>query len=503
MKRPQKSRTAWHAAGVFVVAVWLAAVGTLVHSVHFSGAGEGSAPISSPRPMQGPEREWKEIYLEERKVGYSVSLIRPAPEGYFIQEETFLKMTLMGLASGIRTRVQCGVDTDFRLKSFRFRMLSGAVSFEASGSLEGDSLLVETGAGDEGRTHRIPVEEAPVLGAGMGYYFRNADLEVGRVFRFPVFDPSTMSRSRAEIRVVERERVEIKGISYDSFRMETELWGNRLSFWLDQEGRTLKETGFLGLTAVRSSAAVAPEGIQGSGDLDFYEVSAVSPDRTIPDPRRVKYLKVKLEGIEGLGKDREAWGGGRQRLDGAFLEITREEVSPGPAGEPDLETGETAPHLKAEFNIESDHPEIRRRAERIAGGARDPLEAARAVMEWVNENLDKRPVVSVPSALEVLRTGIGDCNEHAVLTTALLRALGIPSRIAVGLVYTRGKFFYHAWTEAFVGEWVSMDATLKQMPVDATHIKFLHGNLDRQVELAGLIGRLQLKVVDYAHDSSG
>ncbi|MBW1863060.1 MAG: transglutaminase domain-containing protein, partial [Deltaproteobacteria bacterium] len=59
------------------------------------------------------------------------------------------------------------------------------------------------------------------------------------------------------------------------------------------------------------------------------------------------------------------------------------------------------------------------------------------------------------------------------------------------------KFFYHAWTEAYLGEWISMDATLNQMPVDATHIKLVQGNLDKQVGIAGLIGTLTLKVLEY------
>jgi hypothetical protein len=45
-----------------------------------------------------------------------------------------------------------------------------------------------------------------------------------------------------------------------------------------------------------------------------------------------------------------------------------------------------------------------------------------------------------------------------------------------------------------------MDATVNQMPVDATHVKLVEGNLDRQAEIAGLIGELKLKVLDYRYD---
>ena len=100
----------------------------------------------------------------------------------------------------------------------------------------------------------------------------------------------------------------------------------------------------------------------------------------------------------------------------------------------------------------------------------------------------------------MLRTRAGDCNEHATLLTALLRAAGIPARLSIGLVYTRDKFYYHAWTEAYLGEWISMDATLDQMPADASHIKLLEGNLDKQVQIAGLIGELKVQILDYRHD---
>jgi hypothetical protein len=47
-----------------------------------------------------------------------------------------------------------------------------------------------------------------------------------------------------------------------------------------------------------------------------------------------------------------------------------------------------------------------------------------------------------------------------------------------------------------------LDATLNQMPTDATHIKLLQGGLDRQTEIIPLIGKLTLTVMDYGYDST-
>jgi transglutaminase-like putative cysteine protease len=67
----------------------------------------------------------------------------------------------------------------------------------------------------------------------------------------------------------------------------------------------------------------------------------------------------------------------------------------------------------------------------------------------------------------------------------------------VGVLYYRDGFYYHAWAEVWMGRWVSVDPTLNQLPADATHIKFVHGDIENWVELVKVIGSLQLEVLEY------
>ena len=78
----------------------------------------------------------------------------------------------------------------------------------------------------------------------------------------------------------------------------------------------------------------------------------------------------------------------------------------------------------------------------------------------------------------------------------MARALGLPARTAVGLVYLDGSFFYHAWPEVWLGEWVAVDPTFGQYPADAAHIRFVVGGLAQQVEIIRLIGRLNIEVLE-------
>jgi transglutaminase-like putative cysteine protease len=138
----------------------------------------------------------------------------------------------------------------------------------------------------------------------------------------------------------------------------------------------------------------------------------------------------------------------------------------------------------------------------IRGAGAPPRARAEQLLRQVHAFLEKKPTVSLPSALEVLKTRVGDCNEHTTLYVAMARALGIPARIAVGLVYLRGAFYYHAWAEVWLDEadgrglWLPVDPTLNQFPADATHVRLARGGLDRQAAILGLVGQAELSVLD-------
>ena len=120
---------------------------------------------------------------------------------------------------------------------------------------------------------------------------------------------------------------------------------------------------------------------------------------------------------------------------------------------------------------------------------------AQRINRWVHDSLEKTITIGIPSALHVLHTRRGDCNEHAQLFVALARAAGVPARVASGLAYVDGKFYYHAWPEVRLRTWVAVDPTFGQFPADAAHLRFVMGGFGRQMELLRLIGNLRIDVI--------
>jgi hypothetical protein len=228
----------------------------------------------------------------------------------------------------------------------------------------------------------------------------------------------------------------------------------------------------------------------------------------IAKPRDVRLMRIRLGGADVSSLDLD---GGAQRLRGNVLELRDPQaLTPGPA-DPD-----TSRYLAAEAFLESDAPEIVAEARKAVIGVTGTRARAEKLTRYVNALLDKKPTVSLPSAREVLRTKVGDCNEHTALYVAMARALEIPARIAVGLVYIHGAFYYHAWPEVYLeeglraegseqtkgsgleakGMWLPVDPTLNQFPADATHLRLARGGLDKQAVILPLMGRLTMDVVD-------
>jgi len=82
-------------------------------------------------------------------------------------------------------------------------------------------------------------------------------------------------------------------------------------------------------------------------------------------------------------------------------------------------------------------------------------------------------------ALWVLQNQQGVCVEYATLFVAMARSIGIPARYVTGYVYSDRfeTWLGHAWSEAYVGDWVPVDPTWFEVgSLDALHIEAAHYN---------------------------
>ncbi|MCJ7629830.1 MAG: transglutaminase domain-containing protein, partial [Longimicrobiales bacterium] len=409
------------------------------------------------------------------------------------------------------------------MRDFLFSLESEIGRYSATGSVEGDTLLhveLDAGGSRQSVTHRLP--QPPIFSAVLPIRLAvGGGLEVGNRVRFPVFDPSSLSTRTVEVQVMEHDTLLVPDSaeidletgrwiaahfdSIPSWRVIEVFGGIRVESWIDADGRIVRASSPLGFSMEKTEYELARQaqedarGLVGSPiDDDVILTTAIRSNVDLGEVESHEELRFVLSGVELEGFQLE---GGRQRLQGDTLIVRQEDWA---AIRPDFQElpyprMDFLEYLQPEPLIQSDDEGIIRAAERMADwqlmGGNDPMRVTRRLTMGINGLLEKEITFSIPSAVQVLASGRGDCNEHTVLFVAMARALGLPARTAVGLVYVENAFFYHAWPEVWLGQWVAVDPTFGQYPADAAHLRFVIGGLAQQVEIVRLIGNLQIEVV--------
>jgi tetratricopeptide (TPR) repeat protein len=273
--------------------------------------------------------------------------------------------------------------------------------------------------------------------------------------------------------------------------------------WRDAQGRLYKaqSTGDDEMELVL--AAVGDE--RRLDNLDVVRASAVVSNK-IAQPRITTEGLYRLAPIHGQTLNWAATvpQGDRQTFDKQsdnqlYLKVTQQEPQDSSINFP---LDGPPEYLHSTPYLQSNDPEIDRIALDVAGQEKRAYYAARMLQQWVYQNVAQKDLsLGFASAKETLLRRQGDCTEHAVLLTAMNRALGIPARVAVGLIYVPngdsqlGRFVYHMWTEIYLGdrsqgEWVPLDATNPESLVDATHIKLADSPLNSASDLVNLTQRV-------------
>jgi transglutaminase-like putative cysteine protease len=514
-------------AGLTIVFAWLAGLGMLVRREYFRPHIDRLAEAAL---RVQPGAVFYAVMQGDEQVGFASSTIDTALTNIEQRDYLVADIPVGGRIHRATARTNILLTRGLRVRSFELAMDADSTPVNIKGEVVGDTLLrLLTGVGLSAPTdtQRIPIS-GPILLPTLAplAIALESEPQVGKSYTLPVFDPASMAPKdvRVEVRaetlfvvndssVFDSTTMRWRGVRPDTVR----AWqlvsesGTGIGGWVDQQGRIVSSTQ-MGFRLVRRPYEVAfenwrldtegravvtsPRAASGAApaNRDVLETSAIAANKRIRS--NLARLRVRLSGAPLHGLD---LAGGRQEFDGTTLTVTREPPDRMLARYRTMVDGplvNSRPELRAETFVESTHPEIVALAQRIARGMRDPRIVAQRINQWVHDSIRKEITIGIPSALHVYHTRRGDCNEHTQLFVAVARAAGIPARVATGLAYVDGKFYYHAWPEIMLRGWVAVDPTFGQFPADAAHLRLVIGGLGRQAELLRLVGTLDIDVLE-------
>ena len=495
------------------VAPWAATVGC--QSRHDDAVDVDSSAATAPAASDDEQEIWEAAFLQGVRVGYARTTIRRVEQGgrsvVAIEGVTHLAMRRFGTPMDLDMRFASTETPDGKLLSCE-RVIAQPPSVAITrGRVVDGQLELETTT--SGKTTK---ESSPWSPDDGGFYALQQSLsrrpmKPGERRTIRGLDPSTNKVATTELSAREFQQVKLPDQTLELLRIDgvTTLENRpfKETLWADSLGEIWKSsTDVMAMEMIRTTKAEALKASE-PGQVDFAWNVAIAVDRPLEHPHATKRVRYRVH-VDGEDPVTIFAAGPSQQvrpIDANTAEVTVFAIQPGSAGNPDAKSDPpTAQDREPNNWIQSDHPEIVAAAQEAAGDLKDPWQVAVALERYAHRRIP-RPGFSqaFDTAVDVLRSGEGDCTEHAVLLAALARARGIPARVAVGLVYHRQAFLYHMWTEMYLdGRWTPMDATLSQGGIGAAHLKLVTSNLAGASALscflpvAQVAGRLKIEILD-------
>jgi len=478
-------------------------------------AGESSP--DSPQSASATDREiWEVAFIQGVRVGYARTTIRrlehDGEDLVAIDGTTHLALRRFGTPMDMDMRFASTETSDGRLVTCESVINQAANAVVTRGRVVNGRLELQITTSGKTTTETIPWSADDGGFYALQQSLARRPMQPGEKRTIRGLDPSTNNLSATELVARDTETVKLLGKTAELLRIDGVTTLDNRPFketlWADRKGEIWKtETDVLSMETVRTTKEEALRATD-SAPLDFAWNVAIKVDHRLKQPHATKRVRYRVH-VERENPAAVFASGPSQQVrpvDANTAEVTVYALRPGDStGNPEAKPDPpTAKDREPNNWIQSDHPEIVAAAKEAAGDVKDPWALAVALERYAHDRIP-RPGFSqaFDTAVDVLRSGEGDCTEHAVLLAALARARGIPARVAIGLVYQKQTFLYHMWTEMFLeGRWIPMDATLAQGGIGAAHLKLVASNLAGASALscflpvAQVAGRLKIEILD-------
>ncbi len=459
------------------------------------------------------ETEYLAVFMNHKKIGYAVEERVVTGQEVRSTETMFMTISRMGVPLSIQASETAIETVDGKPLGFEMKQKMSLMSTEATGRINDQGMLevVTTTMGTK-RSKNLPWTPGAIMTEGLRLLSEKHGLKQGTQFTAKVFTAGLMQAVDMHMEVGVKQPVDLLGrvVTLTEVKSAYVLPGAGKMMavsYVDDDLETQKAViPVMGMTIemIACSREFATAPVEDTGEM-FKDMMLASPT-PLKDLDQVKSVQYRLT-PKSEGTDLAVPSTDNQTVvlnsdKSLTLTVTPIRVT----------TGGTFPYtgsdaalltaLEASSVLQSDDPKLMALARKAVGDAPDAARACANIEQFVAEYIELKDLsVGYASAMEVMESRQGDCTEHAVLTAALCRAVGIPAEVVSGVAYveqfmgTAQIFGGHAWARAWVkGQWVGLDAAFAgtgRGGFDAGHITLATGNGD-PTDFFSLLGSVGL-----------
>ncbi len=444
---------------------------------------------------------WMKISFQGKSIGYTHTSVDVDDVNgvtqYRVNNRTILSLSLMGSRQRVAVNADAIVDALYQLKSFSFDLTSTGYAISVTGTRKHGNLF-DIAIKGVGSTQRftVTIPEGAIIYSPMTETALKS-LSPGSHTVLQIFNPVTLTAQNVTVRALRHEPLLHQNKEIETTVLSAKIDGMETMSWIDRNGFMLKQETPFGWTIESCDAKEALAAASRKGTDDMLTALAVPIQGRIDLLTSVPSVKLRLTGPTFLREDLQSQRQTVLTLASNTVEIiVRSDSLPATGCSPAEIPAALSPWLTSTPFVQSQDQRLITKAREITGAWTNSLEAALAIYQWVYTQVEKKPTVSLPSALDVLATPQGDCNEHTYLFTGLARAAGLPCKIRVGLTLHQGQLYYHAWPSVYVGQWLDMDPTRGCPAVTTGYLSLLEGELAEQMKLMSIIGKLKVEILN-------
>lgn len=406
--------------------------------------------------------------------------------------------------------------------AFQHTTTMGTIPVTRSGVIADDRLTLTTEQSGVKRTEEYSFDPEVRFAWGQLLLQKEHGLKPGTTFRTKMYEPDLRVDGpvEAEFAVGKKESVDVLGRKMNLTRVTTTMdlaMPLKSVSWVNEEAEPVVTTVNMGIIEFKMYLSSKEAALDDSDAPEMFIQTFVSvKERIETSAKRVK-LRMLLppESEDKLPPIPDTAMQSVKRVNDREVILTIRRLDWDALAKVDDEppAKEFAPFLRASTILDIDNRRIKRLARRAVKGVTAPSEKADALRRYVTKYInDKSLDVGFATASEVAQTREGDCTEHGVLLAALARAAGIPARGVSGIIQvpagpfspSKGSAFgYHMWTQVNIGgQWVDIDAAMRQTDCDPTHIALSlmplneEGMVESVLSLLPLLGKLQIEVIE-------
>ena len=419
---------------------------------------------------------WYEVFIGKSKVGYAHSMMQRI--GETIVSESTLKVSIKraGVPIEISSIDKTEETINGKVIGFTGEMKMAGVPIVKEGRVDGTDIVVKQKQFHRIHTNRYKLDPNGLMTWGLLKLLRDRGFrKEGNQINAKIYsaDFGMDAPTPAKIKILGKTSLKINGQDKQVFRTEISLTTSKgivsTLNWLDENGFAVKTSMRLGGVPIQILEANMIQALKNPESSEFQLNTLLPVNREIP--QNAKSVQFKIETVNG-SKIRNLYQSRNQKVSrvsesSSLIEVRNVNFRESKSAYSIMQDPK---FIKPNTMIDSNDPVIQTLARNAASGSKNIYDVANKLSKFsYNFIKNKNFRVGFATATEVARNNEGDCTEHAVFLAALGRSMGIPSRVASGLVFMKNfkdqknVLAFHMWTEFFLkGKWISFDSALNK-----------------------------------------